>query len=73
MPMMIKAGIDGWHGIQPSIGIDLAKLKEIHGDDLSLWGGLDYATLVAGTPDDVQKEALRDRTRGSQWRPRACL
>jgi hypothetical protein len=39
MPMMIEAGIDGWHGIQPSIGMDLAKLKELYGDQICLFGG----------------------------------
>jgi uroporphyrinogen decarboxylase len=56
MPMMIEAGIDGWHGIQPSIGMDLAKLKEMYGDTLCFFGGADCDTLVAGTPDDVREE-----------------
>ena len=53
---MIEAGIDGWHGIQPSIGMDLAKLKEMYGDVLCFFGGVDCDTLVAGTPDDVRRE-----------------
>jgi len=28
MDMLIETGIDGWHGIQPSIGMDLKMLKE---------------------------------------------
>jgi uroporphyrinogen decarboxylase len=54
--MMIEAGIDGWHGIQPSIGMDLAKLKEMYGDQICLFGGSDCDTLVAGTPDEAREE-----------------
>lgn len=57
MEMMIEAGIDGWQGIQPSIGMDMRMLKERFGDRISLWGGVDCETLVAGTPDDVRREA----------------
>lgn len=56
LPMMIEAGIDGWQGIQPSIGMDLVKLKEMYGDDLCFFGGVDCDTLAAGTPDDVRRE-----------------
>jgi hypothetical protein len=56
LPMMIESGIDAWHGIQPSVGMDLARLKEMYGDVLCFFGGVDCATLVAGAPDDVRKE-----------------
>jgi uroporphyrinogen decarboxylase len=57
LPMMIEAGIDGWQGIQPSIGMDLGLLHERFGDRLCFFGGVDCATLVAGTPEDVTREA----------------
>jgi len=56
LPMMIEAGIDGWQGIQPSIGMDMAILKEKYGDHICFFGGVDCATLVAGTTDDVRRE-----------------
>ncbi len=56
LPMMIEAGSAGWHGIQPSIGMDPAKLKELYGNDLCFFGGVDCDTLVAGTPDEVRQE-----------------
>jgi uroporphyrinogen decarboxylase len=56
LPMMIEAGSDGWHGIQPSIGMELAKLNEMYGDDLCFFGGVDCDTLVAGTPEEVRQE-----------------
>jgi len=54
--MIIEAGSDGWHGIQPSIGMDPAKLKEMYGNDLCFFGGVDCDTLVAGTPNEVRQE-----------------
>jgi uroporphyrinogen decarboxylase len=55
--MMIEAGIDGWQGIQPSIGMDLGLLHEAFGNRLCFFGGVDCATLVAGTPEEVSREA----------------
>lgn len=56
LPLIIEAGCDAWHGIQPSIGMDLARLKEMYGQQLLFIGGVDCDTLVAGTPDQVRRE-----------------
>ena len=53
---MIEAGIDGWHGIQPSIGMDMRLLKERFGGRLCLMGGVNCETLVGGTPQEVRAE-----------------
>jgi uroporphyrinogen decarboxylase len=53
----VTAHVDGWHGIQPSIGMDLRLLKERYGQDLCFFGGVNCETLVAGTPDEVRAEA----------------
>ena len=52
----IDIGIDGWHGIQPAIGMDLALLKERLGDRLCFFGGVDCDTLIAGTVEKVRGE-----------------
>ena len=52
----VEVKVDGWHGIQPSIGMDLRLLKERYGDDLCFFGGVNCETLVAGTPQEAQKE-----------------
>ena len=52
----IEARIDGWHGIQPSIGMDLRLLKERYGDKLCFFGGVNCETLVAGTPEEAREE-----------------
>ncbi len=57
LDMLVEAGIDGWHGIQPSIGMDLRLLKERYGDRLCFFGGVNCETLVAGLPQQAREEA----------------
>ena len=52
----VEAKIDGWHGIQPSIGMDLRILKEQYGDKLCFFGGVNCETLVAGSADEARAE-----------------
>jgi hypothetical protein len=54
----VEAGVDGWHGIQISIGMDFTSLKQKYGQDLCFFGGVDCETLVSGTPHDVQEQVL---------------
>lgn len=56
LDMLVEAGVDGWHGIQPSIGMDLRTLKERYGDRLCFFGGVNCETLVAGTPQQAREE-----------------
>jgi uroporphyrinogen decarboxylase len=56
LDMLIEAGIDGWHGIQPSIGMDLKTLQERYGDQLCFFGGVNCETLVAGDPEGARAE-----------------
>jgi uroporphyrinogen decarboxylase len=53
---LVAAGIDGWHGIQPSIGMDLKLLKERYGGRLCFFGGVNCETLVEGTPEQARTE-----------------
>ena len=52
----VEIGIDGWHGIQPSIGMDLRLLKERYGGKLCLWGGVNCETLIEGPPEKAREE-----------------
>jgi len=54
----VELGIDGWHGIQPVIGMDIRRLKEQYGGKLCLFGGINVETLIAGTPEEARNEAL---------------
>ena len=58
LDMFVDVGVDAWHGIQPSIGMDLRLLKERYAGKLCFFGGVNCETLVDGTPDDVRREAL---------------
>jgi uroporphyrinogen decarboxylase len=53
----VATGIDGWHGIQPNIGMDLRLLKERYGARLCFFGGLNCETLIEGTPEGARAEA----------------
>ena len=56
---LIATGIDGWHGIQINIGMDMAKLKEKYGAKLCFFGGTNCDTLITGTPGDIRQEVLQ--------------
>lgn len=53
---LVATGIDGWHGIQPNIGMDLRRLKERYGTRICLFGGLNCETLIEGTPETARAE-----------------
>ena len=52
----VELGIDAWHGIQPDIGMDLKLVKERYGSHLCLFGGVNCATLIEGTPRTAREE-----------------
>ena len=54
----VAIGIDGWHGIQPAIGMDLKRLKERYGGRLCFFGGVDCDTLING-PAARAREQVR--------------
>ncbi len=56
LDMMIGTGIDALHGIQPSAGMDIARLKQQVGDRVTLFGAIDSDTLINGTPADVARD-----------------
>jgi uroporphyrinogen decarboxylase len=56
LDMLVEAGIDGWHGIQTSIGMDLARLKAEYGGKICFFGGVNCETLIEGSPEDVAGE-----------------
>ncbi len=53
---LIETGIDGWHGIQPNIGMDLRLLKQGYGERLCFFGGVNCETLIEGTPAEAAAE-----------------
>jgi uroporphyrinogen decarboxylase len=55
---LIDAGIDGWHGIQINIGMDLKKLKEKYGDKICFFGGTNCDSLIKGKPEEIRQEVI---------------
>jgi uroporphyrinogen decarboxylase len=56
LDMMVDTGIHALHGIQPSVGMDIERLKEQVGDRVALFGAIEAETLINGTPEDVERE-----------------
>jgi len=56
IPMMIDAGLDALHAVQPDChGMDLRRLKEEFGERIVFNGAIDSrGVLIAGTPDTVR-------------------
>jgi uroporphyrinogen decarboxylase len=52
----VAAGVDGWQGIQPRIGMDLKLLKDKYAGKLCFFGGVNCETLTLGTPAEVEEE-----------------
>jgi hypothetical protein len=59
LDMIVETGIDGLHGIQPSIGMNLTLLKSRYGDKIVLFGAEEAETLINGTPQDAIDEVER--------------
>jgi uroporphyrinogen decarboxylase len=56
LDMLVDTGIDALHGIQPSLGMDIKRLKESVGERVTLFGAIEAETLIDGTPGDVERE-----------------
>jgi len=58
IPMMIQAGLDGLHAIQPCChGMELRRLKADFGDKILFNGCIDsHHVLIEGTPDSVREK-----------------
>lgn len=63
MPLMddlVGSGIDGLNPIEPYAGMNLARIKEMHGDHLVLLGNVCCSsTLITGSTEAVVKESKR--------------
>lgn len=57
MDQIVESGIDIYQSIQPQE--EPAELKKLYGDKITLWGGVNCATLVRGTREQVRKETRR--------------
>ena len=52
----VETGIDAWHGIQPSLGMDLKLLKEKYRGKICFFGGMEVEKLLEGNEEDIRRE-----------------
>lgn len=59
MDLLIEAGYECWQSIQTKTAdMDLKKLKEMYGDRLAFWGGIDLEVLLQGNPEETKADVL---------------
>ena len=59
LDMMVEAGIDGLHPIEPHAGMDIGEVKRRYGDRISFFGGMSTQRTLPG----ASTEQVRDKTR----------
>jgi uroporphyrinogen decarboxylase len=59
VPNLIAAGADALAPIDTAAGMDLAKLKEQYGDQVSFCGGIDIGLINSATPYEVRQATLQ--------------
>lgn len=60
LPNIIACGFDAIQSLQPSAGMDIAKIKEEFGDQICLMGNVDLNYLLPfGKPEEVREEVKK--------------
>ena len=58
--LLLDCGVDGYHAIEPSAGMDIARLKRRYGRDITLLGNIDCGHLMTrGSKDEIAKAVRR--------------
>ncbi len=55
MDLFVRAGYDGYQSIQPTAGMEIAKLKDLYGDRITFWGGVSCERLAGGTVEEIRE------------------
>jgi len=56
-PFLLESGVDGYHAIEPSAGMDIARLKRVYGAEITLLGNVDCGyTLTRGSREEILRE-----------------
>ena len=70
-PLLVDTGLDGYHAIEPSAGMDIRRLKRDYAGRLTLLGHVDCgSTLIHGSRDDIRAEVrglIRDVAPGGGY------
>jgi hypothetical protein len=55
--LWVELGIDGYHAIEPTAGMDIGQMKAEYGHHLTLLGNIDCGQIMTfGTPDEITEE-----------------
>ncbi len=69
--LLLGCGVDGYHAIEPSAGMDIARLKKQYGDRLTLLGNIDCGHLLTrGTKSEIAeavRRCIRDAAPGGGY------
>ena len=69
--LLLECGIDGYHAIEPSAGMDIARLKKQYGDTITLLGNIDCGDLLTnGSREhiiDAVRTCIRDTAPGGGY------
>ena len=57
--MIDYCGIDAYHPIEATAGMDIGFLKKKYGDKITLCGNIDCGEMVNWTPKEIEKEVKR--------------
>ncbi len=55
MDLFVRAGYDAYQSIQPTAGMEIARLKDTYGDRIALWGGVSCERLASGNIDETRR------------------
>ncbi len=60
LPDMVDAGLNCIQALEPTAGVDLARLKEDLGDRISFMGGMDSSRVLNfGTPQEIEEDVKK--------------
>lgn len=54
----LEAGYDCYQSLQKQAGMDLRQLRQLYGNRMCLWGGIDVANLIGGSREQVRQETM---------------
>jgi len=59
LDLFVEIGYDVYQSIQPTADMDICRVKQTHGDKLTLWGGVAVEHIISGTADEVRQDVRR--------------
>lgn len=60
MADFVQADYKGYQSIQESAGMESKRVKDLYGDSITLWTGVQCETLVSGSLADTEREVLKN-------------